>query len=149
MGSGSGVTLWLCDSVTLWLCHSVTLCAINGLISLLPFIRLGRNFFLCPFFAKLLKNFQIGPFWADWQTLYFSKRPAIYLWKRLATTLPVINIARGLKFATQISPLLNYLIYGWHLNGDMNWRATWCGTLISCIDLSKYKCHRTRLDNIF
>ena len=25
IGSGSGVTLWLCDSVTLWLCDSVTL----------------------------------------------------------------------------------------------------------------------------
>ena len=37
IGSGSGVTLSLCDSVTL--------CATNGLITSPPFIRLGRNFF--------------------------------------------------------------------------------------------------------
>ena len=38
------VTLSLCHSVTFSLCHSVTLCAINGLISLPPFIRLAEIF---------------------------------------------------------------------------------------------------------
>ena len=53
--SGSGVTVSLCDPVTL--------CAIHGLISLPPFISLGRNFFLRPFGPKIIS-----------QTIFFQGR---------------------------------------------------------------------------
>ena len=52
LGSGSGVTLSLCHSV------SVTLWIINSLITpyMLPFISLGRNFFLHPFGQKTMSQ---------------------------------------------------------------------------------------------
>ena len=59
---------------------------------------------------KKLKIFQIGPLWYDWQTSfqYVQNCPQYskYLWKIGG----VINIAGGMKFAKQISPLLIFFV---------------------------------------
>ena len=51
----------LCDSVNLWLCDSLTLWTINGIITLPPFIRLGKTKFVS--------------IWAKKNVLKFFSRP--------------------------------------------------------------------------
>jgi hypothetical protein len=46
-------------------------------IEVLAFFSLIGSLSIWIWYKKLLKIFQIGPFLADWQTPYFSKRPAI------------------------------------------------------------------------